>query len=52
MIDKTYRTVTQLIDILRSRGMVIEDGAPHDTAMRILETENYYNIVNLSLIHI
>lgn len=46
MIDKTYRTVAQLIDILRSRGMVIEDGAPHDTAMRILETENYYNIVN------
>ena len=25
MIDKTYRTVAQLIDILRSRGMVIEN---------------------------
>lgn len=46
MIDKAYHTVDQLIEILRGRGMVIEDGPQRDTAMRILETENYYNIVN------
>ena len=46
MIDKTYHTAAQLIEILRSRGMVIKDGLPYNAVLHILHEENYYNIVN------
>lgn len=46
MSDKSYKTYRQLLTILRSRGMVIGKGAQGSRVMRILETENYYNVVN------
>jgi abortive infection bacteriophage resistance protein len=46
MSEKTYKSYRQQINILRSRGMVIGKGSQCSRAMRILETENYYNVIN------
>jgi abortive infection bacteriophage resistance protein len=46
MSEKTYKSYRQQINILRSRGMVIGKGSQGSRAMRILETENYYNVIN------
>jgi abortive infection bacteriophage resistance protein len=46
MSEKTYKSYRQQINILRSRGMVIGKGSQSSRAMRILETENYYNVIN------
>lgn len=46
MADKTFKTHRQLLTILRSRGMVIEKGSQGSRVMRILEKENYYNVIN------
>ena len=46
MADKTYQSYRQQINILRSRGMVIGKGSQGSRVMRILERENYYNIIN------
>ena len=46
MADKEYKTYRQLLTILRSRGMVIGKGAQGSRVMRILEKENYYNVIN------
>lgn len=40
---KPFRTHRQQISILRSRGLTINDGS---RAMRILERENYYSLIN------
>lgn len=46
MSDKEYRTYRQLLGILRDRGMSIKTGTQGSRVMRILEKENYYNVVN------
>lgn len=46
MADKSYKSYQQQLKTLRSRGMVIEKGAQGSRAMRILERENYYNVIN------
>ena len=46
MAEKTYKTYRQQLNILRSRGMVIGKGSQGSRVMRILERENYYNIIN------
>lgn len=46
MPDKEYKTYRQLLTILRSRGMSIDKGSQGSRVMRILEKENYYNVIN------
>lgn len=46
MEDKTYKSYRQQLRILRSRGMVIGNGSQGSRVMRILERENYYNVIN------
>ena len=46
MEEKTYKTYRQQLAKLRSRGMGIKEGAQGARAMRILEQENYYNVIN------
>lgn len=46
MADKSYKSYQQQLNILRSRGMVIGKGTQGSRTMRILERENYYNIIN------
>lgn len=46
MPDKEYKTYRQLLTILRNRGMCISKGSQGSRVMRILKTENYYNVIN------
>lgn len=46
MSEKIYQSYRQQINILHSRGMVIEKGSQCSRAMRVLEHENYYNVIN------
>jgi len=46
MAEKTYKTYRQLVTLLRNRGMVIGKGSQGSRVMRILENENYYNVIN------
>lgn len=46
MAKKEYKTYRQLLTVLRSRGMEIGKGSMGSRVMRILEKENYYNVVN------
>ena len=43
---KTYKTYRQLLVLLRKRNMSIKKGGQGSRVMRILEKENYYNVVN------
>lgn len=46
MPDKEFKTYRQLLTILRGRGMTIGKGSQGSRVMRILEKENYYNVIN------
>lgn len=46
MTDKLYKSYRQQLNILRSRGMEIDKGSQGSRVMRILERENYYNVIN------
>ena len=46
MADKSYKSYRQQLNILRSRGIVIGKGSQGSRVMRILERENYYNVIN------
>ena len=46
MADKSYKSYRQQLNILRSRGMMIGKGSQGSRVMRILERENYYNVIN------
>lgn len=46
MSKKVYKTHKQQINILRNRGMNIKKGYSGSKAMRILERENYYSVIN------
>ena len=41
MGDKLFKTYNEQMEILRSRGLKVDEGA-----IRTLETENYYNVIN------
>ena len=43
---KPYKSHNQQIKILRERGMNIPKGAAASKVIRILEKENYYNVIN------
>ena len=43
MVEKPFRSYRCQLGILRDRGMIVpKDGTP----IRILEKENYYNVIN------
>ena len=46
MSDKPYKSYRQQLNILRSRGMVIGKGSQGSRVIRILASENYYNVIN------
>ena len=46
MAEKKYKSYRQQLNTLRSRGMVIGKGSQGSRVMRILERENYYNVIN------
>ncbi len=46
MPDKSYKSYRQQLNILRSRGMIINKGTSASKALQILERENYYNVIN------
>ena len=46
MAEKVYKSYRQQLRILRSRGMIIGKGSQGSRVMRILERENYYNVIN------
>lgn len=46
MEKKEYKTYRQLITKLRGRGMYIPKGSVGSRVIRILEKENYYNVIN------
>lgn len=43
---KPFKTHRQQITILRDRGLSIDKGSQGSKVMRILEKENYYNVIN------
>ena len=45
-MSKEFKTYRQILTILRDRGMSIPKGAIGSRVMRILEHENYYNVIN------
>ena len=42
---KPFKTYNQQLRILRNRGLIISNGSK---AIRILERENYYTLINFS----
>ena len=46
LLEKTFKTYRQQISKLRDRGMIINKGSQGSRVMRILEQENYYNVIN------
>lgn len=46
MSEKIFKSYRQQVSILRSRGMLIGKGSQGSRVMRILERENYYNVIN------
>lgn len=46
MEDKCFKTHSELIEILKNRGMDFSDADQEKKAISILEKENYYNVIN------
>lgn len=46
MAEKVFRSYRQMLSVLRGRGMNIPKGSAGSRVMRILERENYYNVIN------
>lgn len=44
--EKVYRTYRQLLTILRGRGVSINKGSAGSRVIRVLQKENYYNVIN------
>ena len=45
-MTKNYKSYHQLLSILRSRGVIIKKGSVSSRVLKILEKENYYNVIN------
>jgi abortive infection bacteriophage resistance protein len=46
MANKIFKTYRQLLTLLRNRGINIKNGSAGSRVIRILEEENYYNVIN------
>ncbi len=46
MEEKIFKTLDELVDILKSRGISIPNSSERDYAKRILEKNGYYNLIN------
>lgn len=46
MDEKVFKTLDQLVELLKSRGVDIPDDAEADYAKRVLEKHGYYNLIN------
>ena len=46
MEKKVFKSYRQLISLLRNRGINIKKGSAGSRVIRILEKENYYNVIN------
>ena len=43
---KVFKTLDELVDLLKERGVDIPDASSRDYAKRVLEKHGYYNLVN------
>ena len=43
---KFFKTLDELVDILKQRGIDIPDSSARDYAKRVLEKNGYYNLIN------
>lgn len=46
MEEKVFKTLDELVDILKQRGVDIPDSSARDYAKRVLEKNGYYNLIN------
>ena len=46
MEEKVFKTLDDLVDLLKERGVAIDDASSRDYAKRVLEKHGYYNLVN------
>lgn len=46
MAEKIFKTLDDLVDLLKERGVDIPDASSRDYAKRVLEKHGYYNLVN------
>lgn len=46
MEEKVFKTLDELVNILKTRGMDIPDASERDYAKRVLEKHGYYNLIN------
>lgn len=46
MKKKIFKSYRQILSILRSRGVDIKKGSAGSRAIKVIEKENYYNVVN------
>ena len=46
MTEKVFKTLDDLVDLLKERGVDIPDASSRDYAKRILEKHGYYNLIN------
>ena len=46
MEEKVFKTLDELVDILKQRGIDIPDSSARDYAKRVLEKNGYYNLIN------
>ena len=44
MEEKVFKTLDELVDILKQRGIDIPDSSARDYAKRVLEKNGYYNL--------
>lgn len=46
MEEKSFKTLDELVDILKQRGVDIPDSSAYEYAKRVLEKIGYYNLIN------
>ena len=46
MVEKVFKTLDDLVDLLEERGVDISDASSRDYAKRVLEKHGYYNLIN------
>ncbi len=46
MEEKVFKTLDELVDILKKRGIKISDASDYDYAKRVIEKNGYYNLIN------
>ena len=46
MEEKVFKTLDELVDLLKERGISIDDASSRDYAKQVLEKHGYYNLIN------